>query len=114
MPKETEDKRRFLRVKLQAPLRYQLRGKPDFASSIAENISIGGLSFSNDKFISPNTLLTLEINVLRRLLRSTARVAWATDLPYGNRFRNGVEFLEIDDSDKKYLADYINMQAEKL
>lgn len=114
MIKETADKRRFLRVKVQASLHYQVRGRPEFGGSVAENISVGGLSFINNKFISPNTLLTLEINVLCRALRSTARIAWAIGLPYGNGFRNGVEFLEIDNSDKKYLADYINMQVEKL
>lgn len=112
MELKLEDQRHFFRIRLQAPLHYQIRGKPNFNNTVTENISIGGLSFTNDKFIAPNTLLTLQVNVLSKILNPIARVAWVNSLPYNDRYRLGVEFIELDPTQKRYLADYINMRRD--
>jgi len=114
MLNKAEDKRRFFRVKLQSPVRFQIRGKPESNNAITDNVSTGGLCFNNDKFISPDTLLMLEFNVLSRFLNPIGRVAWVNSLPRSERFKLGVEFVEFDTNSRNFLNDYVNLQSEKL
>jgi len=107
---EKEEKRRFQRVDLHTTLRCQVRGSADFDNSISDNISEGGLAFSSSKFIPPSTPVMLEIGLLSKILHPICRVSWCQPLPHSNRNRLGVEFLEFDSSEKKYLSDYIGMQ----
>lgn len=108
-----KEKRRFPRIPLRIPLHYQVRGTPKFNNTIINDISLGGLSFTNNEFIAPNTALTFELDILSRVLKPIGRVSWSSPLPHSDRSRLGVEFLELDPRDKNYLSDYIDMQAAK-
>ena len=109
-----EEYRQTPRVKLQDEVRYQIRGKPVYSHTISDNISCGGMSFSNGRFLAPDTLLMLEVNVLSRVLKPVAKVRWANSVAHTDRYKYGVEFLEMDSEDKKYLSDYIDMQSGRL
>jgi len=109
-----EEKRRFPRIQLRAPLRYQIRGLPGFSNALSDDVSLGGVSFSNDKFIAPQTTVAVEINILSRMLMSVGRIAWSSPLPHSNQYRSGIEFLELNPPEKNYLKDYIDMQTGKL
>ena len=108
-----EEKRRFPRIPLRIPLHYQVRGTSKFNNTIINDISLGGLGFTNNEFIASNTALALELDILFRVLRPIGRVAWSSPLPHSDRSRLGVEFLELDPRDKNYLSDYIDMKAAK-
>jgi c-di-GMP-binding flagellar brake protein YcgR len=110
MEYQLEEKRRFPRIKLKSPMRYQIRGLPDFDNAICDNISAGGIGFLSNKFIAPRTLVMLEINLLSRILRPIGKIAASVPLPHCDRNRLGVEFLELDNKEKLYLQNYINMQ----
>ncbi len=114
MAQGLEDNRCFPRIRLQAPLRYQIRGRADFNNTLANNISLGGLGFSTEKFIAPNTLLMLQVNILSRILSPVARVAWVNSMSRADRYLCGVEFMELDSIEKKYLGDYIDMRSGRL
>lgn len=109
-----EENRRFPRVEIHVPLHYQVRGAPEFNNAITNNISMGGLGFVNEEFIAPKNDLILEINILSHLLNSIGKVVWSSPLLHSNRYRVGVEFLELDEKEKNYLQDYIDMQMNKL
>lgn len=108
-----EEKRRFPRVKLQTPLRFQRLGRPEFVQAITDNLSLGGIGFVSDNFIPPATPLSLEVNVLSKVLNLTGRVAWSSPLPHSDRYRSGVEFTNINDKQKLAVADYIETQLVK-
>lgn len=108
MTKE-ENKRRFPRIHIQSQLRYQVRGSPEISNTVADNISVGGLSFIGNSFIAPLTNLNLEVDVLSRILNITGKVAWASPLPHSDRYRLGVEFVEFDEMQERYLSDYIDL-----
>ena len=95
-------------------MRYAIRGVSEFNNAICDNLSAGGIGFINDKFIPPDTPLMLEINILSRALNPIVRVIQSSSLPHTERYRLGVEFLEIGLNEKRYLADYINMKMGKL
>lgn len=108
------EKRNSPRIKLHRPLRYQIRGRREFYNTISDDISTGGIGFVNNKFIAPLTPVMLEINILSRILRPVGIVAWSYPLPHSNRYRLGMEFLELDPGEKNYLKDFIDMQRNRL
>lgn len=109
-----EEKRLCPRIKLKTPLRYQIRGTPEFNNAISNDLGMCGVSFVTNKFIAPKTLLGLEVNVLSRVLNPIGRVVWSSPLIHSNRYQVGIEFLELDPREKNYLRDYMDMQMGKL
>ena len=104
------EKRRFRRVGLRVAIRYQVRGVPEFDNAVSEDISEGGLAFNGFKFIPPFTPVMLEINLFSKMLHPIGKITWCQTLSHSDRNRLGVEFLELDSSEKSYLSNYINMQ----
>lgn len=109
-----EEKRIFPRLRLRAPLRYQVRGTPEVSETVSDDISAGGISFIDRKFIAPASLIMLEVNLLSRILKSVGRVAWSSPLPRCDRYRSGIQFLELDSREKSYLNDFIDMRTGKI
>jgi len=109
-----QEKRRFPRIKLNTPLRYQTRGISEYNNTLCEDISLGGIRFINDKFIRPDASLDLEINVLNRALNPIGRVAWSQPVAHSDRYQVGVEFLEFEPKERNYLSDYIGMQTQEI
>jgi c-di-GMP-binding flagellar brake protein YcgR len=109
-----ERKRQFPRLRAQLAVRYQVRGTPEFSNTLADNISVGGVSVVNNAFIRPATALNLEINVLSRILSPVGKVVWATPLPHSNRYKLGIQFVDLDPVSQRYLADYIGLQQGTL
>jgi len=107
---ELEEKRHFPRIRFKSPVRYQVRGIPEFDNALCDNISEGGIGFITNRFIPPSTLLMLEINVLSRILRPIGRIVSSLPLPHSERNRLGIEFIEFENNEKHYLQDFVNMQ----
>jgi len=105
-----KENRCFPRIDFHSKIHYQIRGKPDFDSALTNDISCGGLRFSNDRFIPTLTAIILEINVLNRVLRPIGKVVWSIALAHSNRNQMGVEFVEFNTLERNYLKDFINMQ----
>ncbi len=100
----------FPRIDSQVQFRYQFRGRPDFESAVSSDISCGGLKFSSDRFIPTSTPVVLEINLLNRVLRPVGRVAWSSPLPHSYRNQMGIQFMEFDVLERKYLEDFVDGQ----
>lgn len=114
MAVSSEEKRRFLRIGVRVPIRYQVRGIPEFNNTVSENLSSNGLGFKSHEFITPGTAVMLEINLLSRCLRPIGKISWSAPLPHSDRYRSGVEFLELEHREEEYLTDYIDLQTGKL
>ena len=111
---DVREKRRYSRVKLKSPLHFNIRGKGDFNDTVAEDISSGGICFTNNKYIAPLTNLMLEVKVLSRVLYPIGKIVWVNPLAHSDRFRMGAEFVELDPENKLYLSEYILMQENIL
>ena len=109
--KKQKENRCFSRLNFYSKIRYQYRGKPDFDSGVSKDISCGGLRLTNEQFIPTSTLVMLEINVLNRVLRPVGKVAWSMPLAHSNRNQTGIEFIEFNNVEQKYLKDFIDMQV---
>ena len=111
---QEEGNRRFNRVDLHAPMRFQVRGVPDFDNAVSDNISEGGVAFNSLKFIPPQTPLMLEVNLLSRIIHPIGRVRWCQPLPHSDRSRLGVEFTEFNSLERGFLREYVSMKSGQL
>ena len=105
-----KDNRCFSRLNFRSGLRYQLRGSPDFANAVCNDISCGGLRFTTDRFLPIAAPVMLEINVLNRILKPVGKVAWSIPLAHTHRNQTGIEFVEFNDLDQAHLKDFIDMK----
>lgn len=110
-----EEKRRFPRIRLKSPVQCHRRGVNELSqNAVTDDISLSGMSFTNEQFLSPNSMLMLQINVLSRILYPIAKVVWSNPLPHSDRYQVGVQFMELDPLERRYLGDYIDMQRQTL
>jgi hypothetical protein len=104
------ENRRYHRILLRTPIRWQVRGSPESNNTVCDNISAGGLSFICDKFFATQTPVMLEVKVLSRIIRPIGKIAWTCRLGHCDKNRLGIEFLEVDPKEKDFLQDFISMQ----
>jgi len=105
-----EEQRRFSRLDFKNPLRYKIRGENKFENALCENLSLGGLGFENEEFVPPSTPVTVEINIPYRTLKPLGRVVWSAPLPHSDKYRLGIEFLNLDPKDWAYLENYLQKE----
>ena len=61
-------------------------------------------------FIRPSTVLNLEINLLSKVLNPVGKIAWASPMPHSDRYKLGIEFVEVDPENSHFISDYIELQ----
>ena len=110
MAQKSEDKRQYPRVKFTNPVRYQIRGKPESDHAICDNLSVGGIGLTANRFIPRATPLMMEFNVLSRIINPVGYVSWASPIPHSDRYKLGIEFKEFDPREKDYLSDFVDLQ----
>jgi c-di-GMP-binding flagellar brake protein YcgR len=114
LEEKTQEKRRFPRIDLRVPVAYSIRGRSQHLATLSRNISTGGLGLSSDEFLPPDTLLNLEFSVLHKFFSLYARTKWISSVPSSDKYYFGLEFLETQSKDRKYISDYVELQEGKL
>ncbi len=109
MSQGAEEKRIYPRVEYKVPVRCQVRGAQEALNTLADNISAGGLRFTDYHYLAPNTYLNLEVGVLSRFFNAVGKIAWTQHLPHTNQYRMGVSFQEIDLRSREYLQDFVSL-----
>jgi len=93
-------------------LSWQVRGATEINNAIYADIGLGGISFIDDNFVAANTCLNIQFNVASRVISAAGKVANVSFLPYSDKYRLGIEFMEVGALEKKFLSDYIKEQTE--
>ena len=108
-----KEKRRFLRIGAKFPIRYQIKRGGFFASALTQDISLFGARLNSDRFFPRGLNLSIELNILSKVIKPIARVVWSQSLPRTDRYQMGIEFIEVNAQDKNYLSDYITMKTNQ-
>ncbi len=114
------DRRRFKRVSLSTEVFYRVVGAPEGEAQQAEresmaylcNISEGGLGFMSGSQVPAGASLEVAFNFLLdgcRNLKITAvgLVRYCFLMGDYKRYQVGIEFTNVNDADKRFIADYI-------
>ncbi len=75
----------------------------------SDNISAGGVGITGNTFIPPATNLMIQFMLAKRCVCSIGKVAWVNISSRSSRYRMGVEFLEMNPLDRKYLKTYLSV-----
>ena len=107
MIEKVAQQRRFPRVGIKVPVRYQMRGYPQIGNTLSEDISIQGVRMLGERYVVPETALDLQINLKAHVIRVTGKIAWSNVIPRSDRHHMGIEFLEVEPEERVYLANFI-------
>ena len=114
-------KRRFPRIDQSWNLKFRQIEKQVIQdsplSSLAINVSSGGVCFATRTAIPTDSMMALEIEApeLKMPIIAIARAVWCKKRRWDDMFELGCEFYWVgwkDDSAQKSLADYIKKQTE--
>jgi c-di-GMP-binding flagellar brake protein YcgR len=108
------ERRRFVRLNASCDVNYKvLKTRPIISDkSLTKNISAGGICFiANDK-LNPESVLELNFDLLdkKSIIKAKGRVVWTKSFKIATepeRFDCGVEFIEINPSDRKRIDQYV-------
>lgn len=78
-------------------------------SALTADLSLSGTRLNADRFFPPGINLSLELNILSRIVNSVGRVVWSQPIVRSDRYQMGIEFVTINPKERSYLSDYINM-----
>ncbi|MBU1125580.1 MAG: PilZ domain-containing protein [Candidatus Omnitrophica bacterium] len=107
---KNKEKRRYPRIRLHIPVHYHFRDSPETSNALSDNISSGGLGVINNSFIPPGTIIIVEISVGSHVIESLGKVSWASPIPHGERYLLGIEFLQMNEINKKSLHAYLDQK----
>ncbi len=105
---ESQERRKIPRIKIRAPVRYQIKSSKSYGAALTSDFSQEGLRFTCDEYVSPQTEFVLEVFLaeLTRNIHANGRVVWSQRLPHSNRYQLGIKFTEIENEDKKCISEY--------
>ncbi|MFH1360533.1 MAG: PilZ domain-containing protein [Candidatus Omnitrophota bacterium] len=108
---ETEylEKRRFKRVRYQEPVHYQFKEQGKFGGCLASDLSEGGIKISMNDFVPLHTEIAMRLKLqdVPHVVDLTGRVAWVQQVPYSDRYRAGVEFVNESSNAREGIQSYV-------
>ncbi|MBN2119466.1 MAG: PilZ domain-containing protein [Candidatus Omnitrophica bacterium] len=103
-----DEKREYSRIKISFPVRCEglERHKPFY--TVFKDISKGGLKLISEEFLSVNSFIKFEINLINNLIKGKGKIVWCNPQAYAERYWAGLEFTEINTSALKTLSDFLS------
>lgn len=88
--------RQYIRHPSDIPIEFMLTDAGQQVDDHLKDISIGGLSFRSVRSVPVDTIVQIEIPLVRPQFRATARVVWCHS--ENEHYDVGVEFLDRDEA----------------
>ena len=112
----TIDRRNTPRFRAYRPVRIQRPGALQIVETLTKDLGTGGL-----RCISP-TLFPVSTEVSVELVLSTGeepfsvrgRMVWFRMIPHSEQVDLGIEFIELEDQDKRRLSAYMDYLASQI
>lgn len=82
--------RAYIRHPADVPIEFAQVSEPDAECTQAQDVSMGGLSFSSTKRLAVGTVVKIRIPVVEPPFEAEARVIWCLARP--DRYEAGIEF----------------------
>ena len=122
MANAKKERRKFPRLKLELIVRYKILA--DSAGNLEAqtiDISAGGVCLVTRERIKTGTVLVMDIKFPQsdKPVIVEGRAIWSAESSLGlspaghKRFDNGIEFVQISDSDRQRIIEHVKVQQEK-
>jgi Tfp pilus assembly protein PilZ len=100
--------RKYPRVNISFPVECNILPKRSYFYTVSKDLSLGGLKIINNSFISKGSFIRLQLNLIDKVLKLKAKVAWCNRKRASERHFVGLEFVETTDSSKRNLTKFLD------
>ncbi|MCK9430266.1 MAG: PilZ domain-containing protein [Candidatus Omnitrophica bacterium] len=109
-----QERRRYARVPESLQIAYEILPTDTTKQYLTKDISQGGIRFFTHEFIPKDTRLRIRISFPRTLFsfETLVRCMWIKQMPYGDEFEVGVEFVDLPPEIIDYLISYIKVSLK--
>jgi hypothetical protein len=111
------DRRKRIRVPVQQKIkhsRYQVLGTPVFEENSALDLSSNGISFETAQEYKKGTLILLEVEIEKQLLKLLVCIAWIKKSKLSpDKYDVGAELIAIDPEHKKQMQGHLASLIQK-
>ncbi|WP_170265692.1 PilZ domain-containing protein [Thiohalocapsa marina] len=114
-PPYVVQRRRYPRVNYRDPVCASAIGQPHHCwPLLAEDLSLGGLRLLSPEAFAVGTrlLLCLEPEITMEPIRAVAEVRWTARVDYQERYRLGLELVEMGEFERARLHSLVQAQAD--
>jgi len=102
------ERRKSPRINVSFPIECRTGPSRNYFYTVSKDLSAGGTRILSNDFLVKNDELKLNINLIDRVLNITARVSWCAKERTAQRYATGLEFLALNETDKKTLVKFID------
>jgi len=103
------DARKFPRARISFPLKCERGTETSYFNTVSKDLSNGGVRVLSEQFVSPGEEVTLNINLIDRMVSARAKVVWCNESEYGNRYLFGAEFMDMPEDDRNTLRNFLSL-----
>lgn len=109
------ERRQSQRIKINSPIEYRFLNSDKFQNSVSCDISEGGISFKTDGPVPVGTHLYFFAKLKNKPqpLYGIAKIVWSSKEPYSEKYRIGLEFLEVGSESKADISSIIYKNKAK-
>ncbi|MFH0838947.1 MAG: PilZ domain-containing protein [Candidatus Omnitrophota bacterium] len=116
-----EEKRNAPRFKVKLDIMYTIPENPGYRNTCPSNdISTSGIQLTLREKLEKDTIIALELDLphedSKKKITAKGQVVWTKESPYPNEeglriFNAGIKFIQINETDEKFLADYLQRNS---
>ena len=103
-----KNQRKFHRYGISFPVECKPLFSHLYFYTVSKDLSIGGLKIISKDFLSKDSLIKLNVNLIDRILDIKAKIAWCNNGRASERYISGIEFVEMNQISKIELFELIS------
>jgi c-di-GMP-binding flagellar brake protein YcgR len=103
-----QDRRKAQRTDISFPVECDVLPKNSYFYTVSKDLSKSGAKILTDRFIPKGNVIKIHLNIIDQVVEIKAKVAWCNKERVSPRYLTGVEFVEINRTDKGALSRLLN------
>lgn len=104
------ERRRAVRLKSNLEFHYELKPEGKYGSCLTQDISEGGARITCDTFIPKFSRMLIQLSLYpHKVLDLVGTIAWSQRIPNSYRYQAGLEFTDINQQNRREIADYVSV-----
>ena len=102
-----DNKRKEPRTLVSFPVACGLLPQRNYFYTVCKDLSSGGIRLISDDFMPRGNFLRINLNLIDRVIDLRAKVVWCNKQRYADRYYVGLEFTEVNKTNKTYLKGFL-------